>query len=78
MQNAAFQRKAGRLPGAVELLQVAGFAQEPVQSTSHEAVVVPGSEAVLRLKRSDPGLLWLVMSAVEGAREHLSKHLGSS
>jgi hypothetical protein len=53
MGNAALYRKAGRLPGALQLLEAVGFVKEGA-----------GGEEVLRLRRDDPGLLWLVLSAV--------------
>ncbi|GIL57599.1 hypothetical protein Vafri_12795 [Volvox africanus] len=64
--NAVFQRRVGRLPGGLELLRIAGFVEELV-----------GEDAVLRLRRNDPGLLWLVLSAVREAREQVTKHLAA-
>ncbi|GLI67938.1 hypothetical protein VaNZ11_012267 [Volvox africanus] len=64
--NAVFQRRVGRLPGGLELLHIAGFVEELV-----------GGDAVLRLRRNDPGLLWLVLSAVREAREQVTKQFAA-
>ncbi|GIL91008.1 hypothetical protein Vretifemale_18701 [Volvox reticuliferus] len=64
--NAVFQRRLGWLPGGVEFLRVAGFVEEVV-----------GEDAVLRLRRNDPGLLWLVLSAVREAREQVTTQLSA-
>ena len=56
-RNPAFARRLGRFPQALEVLHVAGF---------HEAV--RGSDdPVLALQRTDPGLLWLALEAVQTA-----------
>ena len=54
--NEAFQLRAGRFEAAIEILQVAGFVKEQ-----------RGTEAMLALRRNDPGLLWLALSAVTSA-----------
>ncbi len=64
VRNAAFQQRLGRWPGGLALLRLAGFADAQ-----------EGGEAVLRLRRHDPGLLWLVLEAVRGAREQAAQQL---
>lgn len=59
--NAAFQQRAGRFQPAIDILQVAGFVREGQTGSV---------EASLALKRDDPGLLWLTLSAVQSALEH--------
>ena len=56
-RNTAFQQRAGRFRGALDILQVAGFVQEQQGQ----------EEPSLALKRNDPGLLWLALSAVTSA-----------
>ncbi len=63
--NAAFQRKVGNVPGGLELLRLAGFAEVG------EAAGAAGEGRVMRLRRNDPGLLWLVVSVVGDALEQL-------
>ncbi|GLC40533.1 hypothetical protein PLESTM_001084800 [Pleodorina starrii] len=65
--NGAFRRRVGRLPGGVELLRVAGFVEEG-----------SGAEAVLRLRRNDPGLVWLALSVVREAREQVVAQLAAA
>lgn len=62
--NAAFQRKVGSVPGGLELLRLAGFAEG-------EEGGAAGEGRVMRLRRNDPGLLWLVLSVVGDALEQL-------
>ncbi len=57
-RNAAFSRRLGRFPQALEVLHVAGFQQAAQQN---------GDDPVLALDRSDPGLLWLALEAVQTA-----------
>ncbi len=52
----AFQKHLGNVPGAVELLKAAGFVEE-----------AEGELKLLRLRRNDPGLLWLAISACDAA-----------
>lgn len=54
----AFQKQLGGVPGAVELLKAAGFAEE-----------AEGEMMLLRLRRKDPGLLWLAISACDAAMQ---------
>lgn len=56
--NPAFQSRLGQFPEAVEVMKVAGFVEE----TEPESVLV--------LKRDDPGLLWLTLSAVKDSMVH--------
>ncbi len=56
-RNPAFARRLGRFPQALEVLHVAGF-QEAARSSD---------EPVLALQRTDPGLLWLALEAVQTA-----------
>ena len=58
LANRGFHSRCGRHPAALEILKLAGFRSER-DATSNEDV--------LRLSRSDPGLLWLIRSCVEGA-----------
>ena len=51
--NAAFQQRVGRFQAAMDILQVAGFVREQ-----------QGQGEMLALRRNDPGLLWLALSAV--------------
>jgi hypothetical protein len=46
-------RKAGRFAAAVGMLQLVGFTEQQVDG-----------QAVMVLRRDDPGLLWLVLSAL--------------
>ena len=73
--NTAFHSRAGRFPAALSLLQLAGFTDDGpthtpasnVDQFSSTVASVPGKSAderVLLLRRNDPGLLWLVLSAV--------------
>jgi hypothetical protein len=57
--NAAFHRRLGRYPAARQLLLLAGFAEQQ-----------PGEDSVLVYVRDDPGLLWMVLSAVRGALQN--------
>lgn len=59
--NAAFHRKLGRYPAARQLLLLAGFAEQQPGGGGGE------EESVLVYVRDDPGLVWLVLSAVRGA-----------
>ena len=61
-QNSAFFRRAGQFQGADDLLQAAGFVQQPAAA---------GQDAVWLLTRNDPGLLWLVLSAVRDCRQQV-------
>jgi hypothetical protein len=54
----AFQKHLGTVPGAVELLKAAGFVEE-----------AEGELKLLRLRRNDPGLLWLAISACDAAMQ---------
>eukprot|EP00798_Chlamydomonas_sp_ICE-L_P023323 gene23323-30564_t len=65
LNNKAFHAKAGQFPGAVDVLLVAGFARELVPL----AQPATGTEPVLKLKRKDPGLQWLVQSVIEAAQQ---------
>ena len=56
-RNPAFARRLGRFPQALEVLHVAGF-QEAARSSE---------DPVLALQRTDPGLLWLALEAVQTA-----------
>ena len=56
-RNAAFARRLGRFPQALEVLHVAGF-QKAARSNE---------EPVLALQRTDPGLLRLALEAVQTA-----------
>ncbi|PNW72062.1 hypothetical protein CHLRE_16g684000v5 [Chlamydomonas reinhardtii] len=83
--NGAFQKRVGRLPGGTALLRVAGFVEE-VEGASvggggaGGAGVggAAGGEAVLRLRRNDPGLLWLVVSVVREARGQAEAQLAAA
>ena len=56
-RNPAFARRLGRFPQAIEVLHVAGFHED-----------ARGNEGpVLSLQRTDPGLLWLALEAVQTA-----------
>ena len=57
-RNPAFSRRLGRFPQALEVLHVAGFQQAAQQN---------GDDPVLALDRTDPGLLWLALEAVQTA-----------
>ena len=61
-EGSAFFRRAGQYQGAADLLQAAGFMQKPAAA---------GQDAVWVLTRNDPGLLWLVLSAVSNCRRQL-------
>ncbi|KAG2501725.1 hypothetical protein HYH03_000225 [Edaphochlamys debaryana] len=91
LSNAAFQRRVGRLPGALEVLRVAGFAEEQegggagsgagggVQGHRVGGAAAAGvGERVMRLRRDDPGLLWLVASVVRDARAQVAEQLGGA
>lgn len=52
--NPAFQHRVGCLSPAVDYLKLAGF------ESSQE-----GQEAVLKLRRNDPGLIWLALIVVQ-------------
>jgi hypothetical protein len=56
LSNAAFMRKAGRFAAAVGMLQLVGFSEQQVDG-----------DAVVVLRLDDPGLLWLVLSALRDA-----------
>jgi hypothetical protein len=58
--NAAFQRRVGGVPAALQLLAVAGFTAAPAGGGG-------GGEGVLTYRRGDPGLVWLVLSVVNDA-----------
>lgn len=58
LANRGFHARCGRHEAAMEILTIAGFRKERDPSIEQE---------VLRLSRTDPGLLWLVRSCVEGA-----------
>ena len=58
--NAAFHRRAGRHPGAQDLLRAAGFQSSVTGGNGN-------GEAVLRLTRDDPALLYVVKCAVTDA-----------
>ncbi|KXZ55715.1 hypothetical protein GPECTOR_2g1265 [Gonium pectorale] len=68
--NAALQRRLGRLPGGLELLRVAGFVQEVAGAE--------GEGEVLRLRRDDPGLLWLVLSVVREVRDQVAAQVAAA
>ena len=56
-RNAAFVRRLGRFPQALEVLHVAGF----------QDAAIGNDDPVLALQRTDPGLLWLALEAVQTA-----------
>lgn len=57
--NAAFQRRLGQYPAAIQLLLLSGFAEQQLQWQGDGK-----PETVLVYVREDPGLLWLVLSAI--------------
>lgn len=61
--NPGFQKRIGSAPGGVDVLQAAGFVSEGGEG---EAGV-----KMLRLRRDDPGLLWLCLSAIDEAHRKL-------
>lgn len=71
--NGAFHRRVGCLPGGMDVLKAAGFVEEPAAASAAGALSPAGAAApgVLQLRRDDPGLCWLVLSAVNDAMEQL-------
>lgn len=65
--NTAFQNRAGRFPAALQLLHLAGFNTTDQQQQQQQSASV-ASGGVLALQRDDPGLLWLVLSAITAAQ----------
>lgn len=55
LANPAFARAAGRFPAALAILEAAGWAR----------TAGDGEGETMVLRRNDPGLLWLVASALE-------------
>ena len=64
--NSPFYRRAGQFQGASELMQAAGFVQQPPAAAAGGAQT---QDAMWVLSRNDPGLLWLVLSAVQECRQ---------
>eukprot|EP00877_Chromochloris_zofingiensis_P011568 jgi/Chrzof1/6665/Cz19g04250.t1 len=68
--NAAFHQRAGRFPEVISILQSAGFSQQHQTCDSGQATTGSAvsdrvaQDPVLVYTRKDPGLLWLVVSAV--------------
>ncbi len=61
--NPTFWGRAGRWPGATDLLAAAGFLPEDGGAEQPPA---------LQLRRNDPGLLWLALAAVQDGLTRLA------
>lgn len=69
LNNAAFQRRAGRHAGAKDVLYAAGFRDGAGASAQAVGASVGGvAEPMLRLERDDPALLYIVRDTVRDAR----------
>lgn len=62
LDNAAVSNSIGRYPAALALLEEVGFAREPAADGAGF-----GGAGLLRLRRHDPGLVYLALELVRGA-----------
>lgn len=62
VENGAFQRRVASHDGALELLLAAGFVEEEEEEGTQAG---RRRERVLRLRRNDPGLLWMAAGLVQ-------------